>query len=240
LPARVATPDDRPAVARYHGMRLLIPSLFLVACHSSPPAATVANRPPPSSAKAYPAKLYAGLFVRGAHFTYKVDSESTYWDDSDPNADKSGNVTNKSTGTMTCTVAEVVELPSAIAAALVCDDSINVPTSNASPRGTYVATAAGLWRTDGIPAEAPSDPKTMLLPAVPAETKLVDKDPDNEGFWSETSISRSGDGWCREESSVAGDEGGSSICFGNGAITGGSASFAGGSSHDATYTLTSR
>lgn len=222
-------------------MRIVLLSLLATACYTSvPPTKTVANQPPPVAALV-PAKLYAGLFVRGAHFTYKVETESSHWDDQDPDADQNGNVTQKSSGTMTCTVTEVTKLRDAIASDVSCDESLGVPVGGASPQGTYVATAAGLWRTDGIPSAAPTDAKTMLLAAIPAETKVVDGDPENEGFSSQTSVSRNGAGeWCWEESSVGGDEGGSTICFANGVISGGSAFFAGGSSHDATYTLTSR
>jgi hypothetical protein len=180
--------------------------------------------------------LFAAMFVDGKRFSYKVETKTSFWDDTDPKADQDGNVADVQTGTMTCTVRGMQNFTSAVALKLECDS-----TDDLAPTGVYVATPDGLWRLDAFPVDdaaiAKLDAKAMLLPAFPVAKEAKDEEVD-EGAGSIVAIIEKDGGWCHTESSWGGDEAGTSICFATGkGLVGGSLWWAGGWTKDTTYTL---
>jgi hypothetical protein len=213
----------------------LVLALPLAACGGgTKPVEPVGNTAPPAPTAGIPAAAYAGLFVDGATYRYRVESSSGHMDDTDPKADANGMVYEKSTTEMTCTVGNVTRLADRVAATLDCGDvPVQVPIADASPSGTYVATAAGLWR--GHP-DAELDPAEMLLAAEPAPRDDRQETPD--GFGSATKVAQRADGaWCWDHAVWGGDDGGTTLCFAGGLLASGGAAFGGGSTHDVVYTL---
>jgi hypothetical protein len=213
-------------------LQRLVACIAAVGCRGGPPTppAHVATPAP----TAVPAALYAGLFVEGTVFRYRLEARSSYWDDQDPRANPQGEVEDTRTSVMTCKVEGVERLASRIVAELHCDDDLGVPVGDAGPQGVYVATADGLWRVASRDqAQQPLASGALILPADPVETPPA---PDATG--GAVSRYRGGDGsWCRTDVFVSGDEGGTTICLGDGAVVSGSASSAGGSSREAHYSL---
>ncbi|NVB82432.1 MAG: hypothetical protein HOV81_28895 [Kofleriaceae bacterium] len=215
-------------------MRVLFVSLIAVTgCASSRTATTKA----PASATSYPAKLYAGLFVKGARHTYTAESKRSHWDDQDPRADPHGNVEETFAGSISCTVTEVRELPSAIASRIECDDPSGVLIVGDAPAGIYVATADGLWSVPEMPRVAPTSTKYRLFAWPPVAADIQEPDPKNPGWGTTTTISQNGALWCRYFTFIAGDDGDEQICVGDGIVVSGSASSAGGSSYEMSYSL---
>lgn len=210
---------------------LLVPLLLATACSSPRKAAKVPA--PAATKKNYPAALYAGLFQPNARYTYTLDTSTSYWDD-----DTNKNVEQHFTGSMTCTVAEVRELPNAVASRLDCENDSTLPVVGDAPDGIYVATADGLWRAPEMPRIAPTDTKHRLFAWPPIASETSDPDPQNPGWGSKISVAQGGgNGWCRYMTFISGDEGDDEICVANGMIVSGSASSSGGSSHEMAYTL---
>jgi hypothetical protein len=205
--------------------------LALAACGGGPKPVEPVGNGTPAPAGGFPATAYAGLFTDGATYRYKVESSSGQWD-----PDANGMVYDKSTAEMTCTVGNVTQLADRIAATLTCnDDVVQVPIADATPSGTYVATAAGLWRVDGADAEL--DPAAMLLTAEPAPRTDRKEEPGGE-FGSEIKVAQRADGaWCWDHALWGGDDGSTTLCFAGGTLSGGGAAFGGGSTHEVTYTL---
>lgn len=216
---------DEPAVAaRYLGMRLL---LVLAACACSSPKRPVGTPPSP----AYPAPLYAGLFVDGARFSYAVESAHAYTDE------QRGNVEDTVTGLLTCTVSEVRVVPSAIASRIECSSDNDVPIVGDGPAGIFVATATGLWRVSELPRVAPSTTDDQLFAWPPVERRTETPDPENPGWVTTVSIAKQGTGWCRYFTFITAHDGDAEICLRDGIIVSGSASSAGGDSREMRYTL---
>ncbi len=217
-------------------MRVLFVSLLAVAgCASS---RTVTTKAPAARTRSYPAKLYAGLFLKGARHTYTVESKRSHWDDQDPRADKHGNVEETFTGSISCTVTDVHELPSAIASRIECDDPSAVLIVGDGPAGIYVATADGLWSVPEMPRVAPTTATYRLFAWPPVATDTQEPDPQNPGWGTTTTISQNSLGWwCRYFTFIGGDEGDAQICVGDGMVVSGSASSAGGASYEMSYAL---
>jgi hypothetical protein len=212
-------------------MRALLVPVFLATACSSPRKAANA---PAASTKDYPAALYAGLFQKDARYTYTLDVSHSQWDD-----DANRNVEEHYSGSMTCTVTDVRELPSAIASNLDCEDDSTVTVVGDGPAGIYVATADGLWRVPEMPRVAPTSRKQRLFAWPPVASETDDPDPLNPGGGSKVTVSRNGArGWCRYLTFISGDEGDEGICVADGIIVAGSASSEGGDSHEMTYNLT--
>ena len=201
------------------------------------PACT-APRPPTTtaaSARNYPAPLYAGLFAKGALHTYTVESTHSYWDDQ-----TNGNVEETFTSMRTCTVTDVQEVPSAIASRIECVDTRSDPFVSDAPAGVYVATADGLWSVAEMPRVAPTTTKDRLFAWPPVASDTEERDPQDPGWGTTTTISQAGPGWCRSFTFISGDEGDEQLCVADGIVVSGSASSAGGSSYAMTYTLATK
>jgi hypothetical protein len=192
--------------------------VFLVACGGGAATTGTGNTAEPGSGGAggLPA-AYAGLFEAKtltfpAEYVTSMDGQ-----------------TDKSAGTVTCVISEVKDRAAGgKTAQLECSSDLNMP---ATPSGTYVGTAEGLWHVDD--ADAALDPQRRLLGATPAEgrSEIKGEDPDMESGEA-YSVSAHAGGWCAAYGGWGGDEGGWQLCFKDGAIVGGSGFFAGGSTQD--------
>lgn len=205
-------------------VRLLLAPLLVAACSSPKPPPATSQAPGPS-VRNYPAPLYAGLFVKGAQHTYTVEARQSYGDEPE----------QTSTGSMTCTVTEVHELPAAVASRIECLG--DVPVVGDSPGGVYVATAEGLWAVPDIPRVAPTTAKHRLFAWPLVASELDEPDPANPGWGSRIVISQTGAGWCRDLTFISGDDGDARICVAGGIITSGAASSSGGSTYEMSYEL---
>jgi hypothetical protein len=182
---------------------------------------------PVADAKApFPAPLYAGMFVEGAKLRYELVTQSSQVDDQDTKADTT-------TSTMTCTIEKVEKIPDALVAHVACDAEVGVPIRDASPAGIYVATAEGLWRVDSMSAveTAARARATVMIPSSPRE-RHSDSETQSESLYR-----GSGDEWCWSKSSSSGDDADTTMCFSHGLLVTGSATWAGGSSREASYVL---
>jgi hypothetical protein len=211
---------------------LLVPLVTACAGAHAPPPAPVGNTTPPAPTR-YPAPLYARLFEQGATFRYQVATRSSYYDDQDPRADPYGMVHDHGEHVMTCTVRQVEKLSAAVASVLECDPDVGVPVGGGDPSGTYLATERGLWRMESLEQARTTTPfvDDVIVPWPPIE-RHSDEDTVVIDF-----IPGAGESWCWSIAYSEGDDGGVSLCFAGGAITSGSALWAGGSSRDASYHL---
>jgi hypothetical protein len=192
---------------------------------STTPEAAQPSASQPSVSQPSASQPYAKLFTEGAEFRYKVEHESSHWDE------QNGNVKESSTSMMTCTVGKLELLSDRTLAPLDCDGDLGVPVGGAGPAGIYIATAAGLWRAESVEL-AKSDrlvPDELLLPAKPR---------DKQGKPGQVTLTEGPRGtWCASQFYAVGDEGGITLCFGNGTVVSGNASWSGGSSREASFVL---
>jgi hypothetical protein len=189
--------------------------------------------------------LFAPLFVMGATTQYDVVTASSHHDEQDPTANAQGFVHEEAKSTMTCTVRTAVDATVFRGAWLACEPELAVPVAGATPTGAYFTTEDGLWRVDKPLEEvvtADLTPATMLLAASPVAVERKHEEPDGSGGELYKVEQRPADGaWCATRITWSGDDGGVKLCFAAGkGLVGGSASFGGGSSIDATYELAAK
>ena len=223
----------------------LVAVVAVAACHHAPAPVAVANGGGPGAAPAAP---WAGLFAGDRTLVYDVTTSSSYYDDQDPAADANGNVNSEATAAVTCHLA-VATVGAYRTAAITCDDPDGDDATLGGPIfeqlvRTYVTDGTRLWRLE---AGAGFDSAAELEGVLPAEPDLVrDQQPvereqhddaDSEAyggdFGSVHRVTAAGDGWCIEDASWGGDEGGTGGCVGPRGVTSVSWYFAGGSSQDA-------
>jgi hypothetical protein len=226
-----------PAMNRRRSVLAMLCTAATFGCGGGAKPDTLGNTTPPPTGPA-PA-LYAGLFTEGARYTYAVVFEGSHWDDTDPAADANGNVVNREESTMTCVVERVTPIGGAVAATLTCNDAAtqDVPIADSSPAGMYVASPAGLWRVDAYPAgDGELSAEGMFLAAEPVAAHS--EKTDDEGGLTVLDVAKDkAGGWCRTDVYAMGDDGGTTLCFANGVLASGGASWGGGSTREITYTL---
>lgn len=201
--------------------------LALAACACSPPKRPVSH----TATTPFPPPLFAGLFVDGARFTYAVESSHEYVDD------VQGTVEKTFTGSLTCTVSDVRDVPSAIAARLECVTDNGVPIVGDGPAGIFVATAAGLWRVAEFPRVAPASTTDQLFPWPPVERHVEKTDPTTPGWVTTITVAQHGTSWCHYLTYISAHDGDEEICVRDGIIIRGAASSSGGDSRTMSYTL---
>jgi hypothetical protein len=211
--------------------------IALAGCGSPARKPVEPGAPSNSDAAAVPAAHYAGLFVDGAEWTYKVTSTSSMNDPADPKADKDGMVKERSSSTVHCKVAEVRRWSGGVLSKIECDASL---TPSSDPlAGAWIADARGLYREEDVPA-AGVDPDLKDARLVLAATPRPGKDEhkgsgDEEGFGESTEVVQKDGAWCVTYASWGGDEGYETLCFAAGGVVKGAAGWAGGSVHDTTF-----
>jgi hypothetical protein len=220
-------------------MKRLACVLVCAACGSSAkPAVAPSSSGSAAAASAVPAALYAGMFERGAAWTYKATTTSSMYEPDDPKADKDGQVKESSDAQVHCKVAEVRTWKAGVMSTVECDQ---VLVASGDPlAGGWVADARGLFHVDELPA-AGADPDLadvhMVIAAAPKVGKEEKKGSgDEEGFGESTEIVQKDGAWCATYASWGGDEGYETLCF-DGRVVKGGAGWSGGSTHDTTFEL---
>lgn len=192
-----------------------------------------------NGAAAAPPPYYAALFEAGRTWTYDVESTSELYDPEAPEADPDGVLRDKTTSTATCRVAETRDLPGGKLSRIECEGFEGM--SGADPiTGVWAHDARGVWKLGEDLAAvdaADLDPKAMLLAAAPEESHRDISDEIGEEGAGAIDVTREGDAWCHSESFAMGDEAWRTVCIGPAGITRGNFGWAGGSTHDTTFTL---
>lgn len=134
-----AAPVSDPVVPRADGF-------------ASRPGASRAGARDPSALPA----LYRPLFEEGRTFSYRVDYRLEQAHGAAEGVPRVG-----------CRVEAVVRLPEAVAAVVACDST--GLEYDETPRGTWVATDAGLFLTERLPADASDLGTLALVPVVSAD-----------------------------------------------------------------------
>lgn len=226
-------------------LRLALVTVSLAACSRGTSAPTIGSSGPGTG----PAPgLFAALFADDRALVYDVKRVSSYWDDQDPKADATGNVTSEETLVVTCQ-RDVEAVGRYRVARVTCDDADGDPDTFSARvveqlEGLFVTDGQGLWRT-GLVAmpttEAAVDAARSPEPFLTVDQRPVKEEEqgsDGPDFGSRYEVTASGDGWCVAEMSWGGDEGGSGWCVSAaGGLVSASWFFAGGSSQDETATL---
>jgi len=215
-------------------MKRLVPFLLLAACGGKPAPATT---PPVDNGggAAPPGPPYAALFEKGRSWTYQLDVDNSYWDDQDPAADADGNVHSKSSVEASCKVVGVEDVDGGKLSHIECTGFEDTGLGNEPLSGDWFADATGVYRGGYSDGEG----RSLVLAAKPVARQETSKDnPDDPtqetGFLT---IEQKGDDWCWTSSFAWGDESWESLCFGEDGITEGTFGWAGGSVHEATFTL---
>lgn len=221
---------------------LLAPLFVVLAGTSACKTSSTAKPPENGGGGASDGRLFDGLFRAGASWRFEARSERTMWDDSDPEADASGNVTKKSTSTFACSVVTVRAFPGGRASEIQCDDGADTRASERIA-GVWVQTADGLWHEQELPDEgvAPKlDPANRFLAAVPKAEHKEDVEPEGPdgpsgGSGSTLTIEGDGGSWCVQTASWGGDESWQRTCLDEEGPAGGGAGWAGGSSEEVVF-----
>ena len=213
-------------------MRSLLGSLlFLAACGGKPAAHTIpVDNGGGTTVPAGPP--YAALFESGRSWTFEVKYHNSFWDDQDPKADANGNVNDESTGTATCKVTAVEDTDDGKSSHIECDALGSDDVGGEPLSGDWLAAADGLYKVD-------AESRELVMAAAPVAKQETSKDnpddPTQETGWLK--IEKKGDAWCWDSSAAMGDESWQSLCFGAAGVTEGTFGWAGGSTHEATFTL---
>lgn len=210
-------------------MKLVVCLPLFVLATCGPKAAAPVTPPPPDNSEVGSDVPYASLFVASTRWRFTVASEHSM-----------DGETTKGSSLAVCTVAKVGTFEGGQLSEIACDAGWPTDVGFDSVTGVWASTDRGLWRLDGWPTDdgAPTlADEAMIMAAVPAARTAERRDPDFEDPVGKTVIEQKGDSWCHSDATMMGDEAWSTICFGPGGITSGNMGWAGGSVHEATFTL---
>lgn len=210
--------------------------LVVAACGggAAPPAAPAHTAATPPEVT-LPAPAYAGLFVDGASYRYRVEW-STERDDVVAVADPTGKLVRAGEVEITCTVGAVGEQGNSLRSTVTCDveDIEPIRAATASPAGPYVAAEQGLWHT-WEPYELAAE--EMILPAQPAPSSWKHEDPEGS-YHLAVDITRRADGaWCWHGRLEGPDVHDATRCFADGLLVDGGVRATGSLTYDVRYTL---
>jgi hypothetical protein len=202
--------------------RLAAITLLCAAPAAATPVAPSAAAAPAAPAPAAPPAVFAGLFRDGARWTFKADLVHRFYDDQ-PRREVSH-------GEIACAMAGVRAITGGWLGELTCTGIDQADRVS----GTYVATAAGLWRVDAPIDDAKAlDPARLLIAASPRAGRREIKATDDEDGGDIYVVRRHAGAWCFSHTSYGGDEAGFTLCLVAGkGLAGGSGFSAGGASYD--------
>jgi hypothetical protein len=226
--------------------RIALICALAAGCTGSPAPAAPEVAAPPATAPTPPAATPAAtsapwdpLFVQGHAWTFTVTSTDEHWDDQDPQADKSGNVKSVATSEVTCTVDKAGEAAGTRTAHVSCTGPLSGSGAADPLAGTWLANAQGVWFLGELdpPTDTPAVPSTPpFLPDPPVEAHVESSvEPDVQGSESRTVTHKDG-AWCVAHAMSMGDDGWTTLCLDATGPSSGNGGWAGGSSHEATFT----
>jgi hypothetical protein len=211
--------------------RMMLCAVLLAAC--GPKAA-------PSGPKGFePDPSYAALFHKGQTWTFTVDTADDELDDSSDTGEFK-NVKDKFDAD--CTVTDVAAFDGGVASTIDCPDLAGRGGSADPLTGLWIADATGAYHpSDGaLPAAGAKPTYTaddLRFASPPAARHSEEHDPQfGDDPTSEIDVSQQGGAWCWSWQVTAGDEGWATLCVAADGPVNGSFGWAGGSSHEATFT----
>ncbi|MCE9578143.1 MAG: hypothetical protein K8W52_33765 [Deltaproteobacteria bacterium] len=162
--------------------------VFIVGCgasshHSSTPAAFAHGAP------------YAQLFESGAAWTYEV-ATLVRFAEADLAAENHEQPETRGTIEVRCSVTEVRELIGGVASQIACDGDPEAVGREPIIAGVWIASAAGVWRGDELPAAGSAVPTgDALLPPTPVAKHEAHQGEDDDGATSFDVAQKDG-AWC--------------------------------------------